>query len=81
MAIKPFQAAPIKEPMNGTSLAWISWLQSVWMLLKYLYVGAGSPAGVVTAPPGSIYLNTSGGAGTTLFVKESGTGTSGWVGK
>lgn len=43
--------------------------------------GSGSPNSVVAAPPGSIYLNTNGGAGTTLYVKESGTGTTGWVGK
>jgi hypothetical protein len=40
-----------------------------------------SPEGVVTAPPGSIRLSTGGGAGTTLYVKESGTGNTGWVGK
>lgn len=43
--------------------------------------GAGSPNGVVTAPIGSLYSNTSGGSGTTLYVKESGSGSSGWVGK
>lgn len=43
--------------------------------------GSGSPQGVVTAPPGSIYLNTSGGASTTIWVKESGTGNTGWVAK
>jgi hypothetical protein len=47
-----------------------------------LYVGSGSPAGVVAANPCSVYLNSAGGAATTLYVKESGTGTStGWVGK
>jgi hypothetical protein len=45
------------------------------------YKGSGSPEGVVTAPIGSLYLNTDGGAGTTLYVKESGTGNTGWVGK
>jgi len=44
-------------------------------------VGSGSPNGTVAAPPGSIYLNTSGGAGTSLYVKESGTGNTGWVAK
>jgi len=34
--------------------------------------GSGSPNTVVSAPLGSLYLNTSGGAGTTLYVKESG---------
>ena len=44
-------------------------------------VGAGSPEGVVTANSGSIYRNRSGGAGTTLYVKESGSGNTGWVAK
>jgi hypothetical protein len=44
--------------------------------------GVGSPAGVVAAPVGSIYLNLSGGSSTTLWVKESGgSTTSGWTGK
>lgn len=41
--------------------------------------GSGSPEGVVTAPPGSLYLNDSGGAGTTVWAKESGTGNTGWT--
>ncbi|MEJ0093826.1 MAG: hypothetical protein WDN46_10385 [Methylocella sp.] len=44
-------------------------------------VGAGSPEGVITAPPGSTYVNTSGGAGSTFFVKESGEGNTGWQAK
>jgi hypothetical protein len=43
--------------------------------------GTASPENVVTAPPGSIYLDQNGGAGDTLFVKESGSGNTGWVGK
>jgi hypothetical protein len=46
-----------------------------------IIVGAGSPAGVVGANIGSLYLRTDGGASTTLYVKESGTGTSGWAAK
>jgi hypothetical protein len=47
-----------------------------------LFIGTGSPNGVVTASPGSLYLNLSGGSATTLYVKESGTATNtGWVGK
>ena len=41
--------------------------------------GTGSPNGVVTASVGSIYLDTAGGAGTTLYIKETGTGNTGWV--
>ena len=46
-----------------------------------IYIGTGSPEGVVTAGPGSLYLNKSGGANTSLYVKESGGGNTGWVGK
>lgn len=41
----------------------------------------GSPEGVVTAPPGSLALNGNGGASETLWVKETGTGSTGWVAK
>jgi hypothetical protein len=43
--------------------------------------GSGTPEGVVTAPIGSMFLRTNGGAGTTLYIKESGTGNTGWIGK
>jgi len=43
--------------------------------------GSGSPEGVVTALVGSLYTSTNGSAGTTLYVKESGTGNTGWVAK
>lgn len=48
---------------------------------RWLMTGTGSPESSVTAPPGTLYLNLSGGAGTTLYVKESGTGSTGWVAK
>jgi hypothetical protein len=43
--------------------------------------GSGTPEGVVTAPVGSLFTRTDGGAATTLYVKESGTGSTGWVAK
>ena len=46
-----------------------------------LLVASGSPEGVVTGNIGSLYIRTNGGASTTLYVKESGTGNTGWVGK
>jgi hypothetical protein len=44
-----------------------------------LIVDSGPPEGAVTAPIGSLYLNKLGGAGTTLYAKESGAGSTGWV--
>lgn len=49
--------------------------------LTYHRFGSGTPEGVVTAPVGAIYSRTDGGAGTSLYVKESGAGNTGWVAK
>lgn len=43
--------------------------------------GPGTPEGVLTAAPGSTYRRTDGGAGATLYVKESGSDATGWVAK
>jgi Pectate lyase superfamily protein len=43
--------------------------------------GDGSPEGVISGIKGSFYMRTDGGAGTTMYVKESGTGNTGWVAK
>lgn len=43
--------------------------------------GKGSPEGVVSANQGSLYLRTDGGTTTTLYVKTSGSGNTGWTAK
>lgn len=43
--------------------------------------GSGSPEGVVTAVVGSLFTRTDGGVNTTLYVKQSGTGNTGWAAK
>lgn len=44
--------------------------------------GSGSPEGQILAAQGSMYLNQTGGAGTCLYIKESGGfSTTGWVAK
>lgn len=45
------------------------------------YQGTGSPEAVVTARIGSFYSRYDGGAATSFYVKESGTGNTGWVAK
>lgn len=44
-------------------------------------VGSGSPETVMTAPVGSRFMRLDGGANTTFYVKESGSGNTGWVAK
>lgn len=43
-----------------------------------VYEGSGAPETAVTAPVGSLYLRSDGGSGTSVYVKESGTGNTGW---
>lgn len=51
--------------------------------LRYVtpLVGAGNPEGAINAPVGALYLRTDGGSSTTLYVKETGTGSTGWCAK
>lgn len=46
-----------------------------------IFSGTGSPEGAVTAPVGSLYMRVDGGAGTSLYVKETGVSSTGWIGK
>jgi hypothetical protein len=46
-----------------------------------LFSEAGTPEGNKTANVGSMYLRTDGGAGTTLYIKETGSGNTGWAAK
>lgn len=55
--------------------------ENIRLLRSQIRYGAGNPEGVITANMGTMYQNSLGGAGTTLYVKESGTGNTGWIGK
>ena len=68
-----YSGAVFTQTEAGTSLVYNN--KTPWI------VGAGSPNTVVSAPVGSLYTRTDGGANTTLYVKESGTGNTGWVAK
>lgn len=46
-----------------------------------ILMGSGTPEGNVAARVGSLFLRKDGGAATSLYVKETGTGNTGWVGK
>lgn len=43
-----------------------------------IYTGYGSPENVQAGVIGSLYLALNGTSGATLYVKESGSGTTGW---
>jgi len=49
--------------------------------LGVIIQGIGSPEGVVVGTVGTLYTDKNGAAGTTLYVKESGSGNTGWSAK
>jgi hypothetical protein len=68
---------------GATTLRW-SALHTVKVMYSTTggdFFGTGSPEGVVTASPGSTFRRNNGGAGTAFYVKESGTGNTGWIAK
>lgn len=67
---------------HASGVEWVHTLApSEAELLSLMSTGAGTPEGAVTATVGSLFLRSDGGASTTLYVKESGTGNTGWVAK
>jgi hypothetical protein len=46
-----------------------------------VYKGYGSPENVIAASIGSLYQRLDGSTSTTLYVKTSGTGATGWTAK
>jgi hypothetical protein len=63
----------------ATGLSSGAWLEADGSPTKW--AGYGTPEGVVTAPVGSMYRRVDGGVGTTLYVKETGVGNTGWAAK
>lgn len=75
----------IQFRQGGTNAAYIEnkkfiLFNTLWLAPNGVSVsaGSGSPEGVVTAPPGSLFVNWAAQRGTGLWVKGGGTGNAGW---
>lgn len=80
-AIRTTAGTPLIEFITGSQSAYIPIAASRVTLngtTVGIFTGAGSPEGAVAAGVGAIYLRTDGGAGTSAYIKESGTGNTGW---
>lgn len=77
------------SPENLTAVNWASTdkyyrlvgSKSGTSLAPGVFVCQGTPEGMITAPIGSTAHRLDGGAGTSFYVKQSGTANTGWVGK
>lgn len=91
------QPAPYSQPPIGNDgrfvPMWLSWFERLLQVGDIVVTaitlsstgvvirsGSASPAGVIPANPGSLYLQGDGVNG-KLWVKETGTGNTGWVAK
>lgn len=83
MTVQPLRPAEMFVDVRTGQLTPVAvrFFDSIIKLLDRVIVGAGTPESNVTAPIGTLYLRTDGGASTTLYVKESGTGNTGWIAK
>lgn len=75
---------PVLEVLEGSGVRFEAGFSDGHIRLNSatsIFSGANTPEGAITAPVGSVFLRTNGGANTTLYVKESGAGNTGWVAK
>lgn len=83
--ISPVPRTPLTDKSGRLTNEGRNWLEEVQRFIAIMppvFSGDGDPNTVITASPPALYFNTAGGAGVTVYVKESGTATNtGWVGK
>lgn len=85
---------PTRPPQSMNDSRWWRWLltsvRDMWQRLNRtsfnigevtIYTGTGSPNGSQEGSVGDLFLRTDGGSNTTFWVKESGTGNTGWTAK
>ena len=60
------------------TVAFYSWIEQITESVKPPIIGSGSPEGVIVASVGKWYVDTD-SAGTGIYLKESGDGSTGWV--
>lgn len=75
--------AAITAPEEGMH-AWVAANKALYRYQGGAWVfiegwGTGSPEGAVSAGVGAVWHRTDGGSGTSIYVKESGSGSTGWV--
>jgi len=56
-------------------------IAGTYLVNTLIQTGNGTPEGSVVGSVGSVFLRLNGGSNTVLYIKESGTGNTGWVAK
>jgi hypothetical protein len=77
----PIEQRDFLDEDGAISGPWEEWFADLGEFLHRVHWGYGTPEGAVIAPITHIYFRLDGGASTILYVKETGTGDTGWVAK
>lgn len=78
MSLNPPPTQPPKSERDWRAL--LRSIYQLFVLMTRIHTGSGTPEAAIKAPVGHLYLRDDGGANTTIYVKESGTGNTGWRG-
>jgi hypothetical protein len=70
-------AGDVRIYPSGTGV--VRWVSDTQATGCSTMVGSGTPQGVVTAAPGSDYRDLTGAAGSVFWIKQTGTGATGWI--
>lgn len=82
MTIIAFDRVSSQVNADGTpTLRKAEWIEAMTrqVNLSTILTGTGSPEGAVTANPTALYMDESGSAGSILYIKQTGTGNTGWI--
>jgi hypothetical protein len=83
MIIPPHRDYPIVDANSVATIdAMRPWMEAISEMVNFLEIaeGAGSPEGVVFAAQKKLYFNTTGAAGTFIYIKTTdATVNTGWV--
>ena len=79
--VPPRRGDAIVDANGVPTLEYSEFMEHVALKLNMLWVVIGTPESQITAAVGSIALRLDGGASTSFYVKESGTGDTGWIAK
>lgn len=83
MIIPPHRDFPIVDANSVATIdAMRPWMEAISEMVNFLEIseGAGSPEGAVFAEKKKLYFNTSGSAGTFVYIKTTdGTLNTGWI--
>lgn len=74
----PYQTLDVSQRLADEQGRSTPYLEN-FLYLREILMGSGSPEGVVSATPTTLYMDTAGLSGSILYIKQSGTGNTGWI--